>query len=197
MLLKRSTRYSAQVCCSISCHGLRATELCALKWSQIDLRNGRLHVNRAKGGIESVHPPHGPELRALYGSTGNRSERSTPQHLDRISWRASTKKTPLIDDAPRGSIRFLPSPEKGKHWRAPLGCIRDTPMIDPGRTSRSAEEGISTGALAFPRGSRGRWGNAAHDYTRSGIPYQPSKRGAEGRWLCAPTPPPPQPRDQQ
>ena len=46
-------------------HGLRASELCSLRWSQIDLRNGRLHVNRAKGGIESVHPLHGPELRAL------------------------------------------------------------------------------------------------------------------------------------
>jgi type 1 fimbriae regulatory protein FimE len=46
-------------------HGLRAAELCSLRWSQIDLRHGRLHVNRAKGGIESVHPLHGPELRAL------------------------------------------------------------------------------------------------------------------------------------
>ena len=46
-------------------HGFRAAELCSLRWSQIDLRNGRLHVNRAKGGIESVHPLHGPELRAL------------------------------------------------------------------------------------------------------------------------------------
>jgi type 1 fimbriae regulatory protein FimE len=46
-------------------HGLRASELCSLRWSQIDLRHGRLHVNRAKGGIESVHPLHGPELRAL------------------------------------------------------------------------------------------------------------------------------------
>ena len=36
-------------------HGLRAAELCSLRWSQIDLRHGRLHVNRAKGGIESVH----------------------------------------------------------------------------------------------------------------------------------------------
>jgi integrase len=45
-------------------HGLRAGELCSLKWSQLDLRHGRLHVNRAKGGIESVHPLHGPELRA-------------------------------------------------------------------------------------------------------------------------------------
>ena len=42
-----------------------AAELCQLRWSQIDLRHGRLHVNRAKGGIESVHPLHGPELRAL------------------------------------------------------------------------------------------------------------------------------------
>jgi type 1 fimbriae regulatory protein FimE len=46
-------------------HRLRAQELCSLRWSQIDLRHGRLHVNRAKGGVESVHPLHGPELRAL------------------------------------------------------------------------------------------------------------------------------------
>jgi type 1 fimbriae regulatory protein FimE len=46
-------------------HGLRAQELCQFRWSQIDLRHGRLHVNRAKGGIESVHPLRGPELRAL------------------------------------------------------------------------------------------------------------------------------------
>src|SRR5262245_30639446 len=52
-------------------HGLRSSELCALRWSQIDLRNGRLHVNRAKGGIESVHPLHGPELRALRPLQGN------------------------------------------------------------------------------------------------------------------------------
>jgi hypothetical protein len=31
----------------------------------VDLQHGRLHVNRAKGGIESVHPLHGPELRGL------------------------------------------------------------------------------------------------------------------------------------
>jgi type 1 fimbriae regulatory protein FimE len=46
-------------------HGLRAAELCSLRWSQVDLRSGRLHVNRAKGGCEAVHPLRGPELRAL------------------------------------------------------------------------------------------------------------------------------------
>ena len=45
--------------------GLRAQELCSLRWSQIDLKHGRLHLNRAKGGVESVHPLHGPELRTL------------------------------------------------------------------------------------------------------------------------------------
>jgi len=33
-------------------HGLRASELCNLRWDQIDLGSGRLHVPRAKGGIE-------------------------------------------------------------------------------------------------------------------------------------------------
>jgi type 1 fimbriae regulatory protein FimE len=38
-------------------HGLRAQELCQLRWSQIDLKHGRLHLNRAKCGTESVVPP--------------------------------------------------------------------------------------------------------------------------------------------
>jgi type 1 fimbriae regulatory protein FimB/type 1 fimbriae regulatory protein FimE len=29
-------------------HRLRAAELCQLRWSQIDFKSGRLHVNRAK-----------------------------------------------------------------------------------------------------------------------------------------------------
>jgi integrase len=32
-------------------HGLRAAELCQLRWAQIDLKHGRLQLNRAKGGI--------------------------------------------------------------------------------------------------------------------------------------------------
>ena len=46
-------------------HGLRASELCALRWDQIDLTHGRMHVARAKNGVESVHPLTGRELRAL------------------------------------------------------------------------------------------------------------------------------------
>ena len=46
-------------------HGLRVAELCALRWDQLDLKQGLLHVRRIKNGIDSVHPIRGPELRAL------------------------------------------------------------------------------------------------------------------------------------
>jgi integrase len=46
-------------------HGLRVAELCALRWDQVDFREGLLHVRRLKQGLPSVHPLRGPELRAL------------------------------------------------------------------------------------------------------------------------------------
>jgi type 1 fimbriae regulatory protein FimE len=46
-------------------HGLRASELCSLRWEQVDLAHGRLHVSRVKNGMPSVHPLTGTELRAL------------------------------------------------------------------------------------------------------------------------------------
>jgi len=46
-------------------HGLRASELCDLQWSQVDLSAVRLHVRRAKNGSPSVHTMQGDEIRAL------------------------------------------------------------------------------------------------------------------------------------
>ena len=46
-------------------HGLRVAELVALRWEQVDLAQGLLHVTRLKGGTPSPHPLRGPELRAL------------------------------------------------------------------------------------------------------------------------------------
>jgi integrase len=46
-------------------HGLRASELVALRWDDVDLATGRLHVRRAKSGDASVHPISGRESRAL------------------------------------------------------------------------------------------------------------------------------------
>lgn len=46
-------------------HGLRATELCSLQWSQIDLRGATITVRRAKGGFATEHPLRSVELRLL------------------------------------------------------------------------------------------------------------------------------------
>jgi integrase len=46
-------------------HGLRVSEIASLKWQQVDLKIGLLHVKRLKKGIPSTHPLRGLELRAL------------------------------------------------------------------------------------------------------------------------------------
>ena len=46
-------------------HGLRASELVGLRWDDLDLAHGRLHVRRSKGGEAAVHPIGGKEMRAL------------------------------------------------------------------------------------------------------------------------------------
>src|SRR5258707_9949145 len=46
-------------------HGLRASELCELQWSDVEFETGNLHLRRAKGGATTTHPLLGDELRAL------------------------------------------------------------------------------------------------------------------------------------
>ena len=58
-------------------HGFRASELCDLRWDQVDFDQARLHVRRVKRGTPSVHPLQGDELRAL-----RRLKREMPAHSD-------------------------------------------------------------------------------------------------------------------
>ena len=46
-------------------HGLRASELCELQWSDVEFESGSLHLRRAKGGSACTHPLLGDELRPL------------------------------------------------------------------------------------------------------------------------------------
>jgi type 1 fimbriae regulatory protein FimB/type 1 fimbriae regulatory protein FimE len=46
-------------------HGLRVSELVSIRWDQVDIGAGTLHVNRVKNGMASVHPLGGEEIRAL------------------------------------------------------------------------------------------------------------------------------------
>lgn len=46
-------------------HALRVGEAVDLKWDQVDLDAGKLHVSRLKNGDDSVHYLEGDEIRAL------------------------------------------------------------------------------------------------------------------------------------
>jgi integrase len=46
-------------------HGLRASELVALRWTDVDLTTGRLRIRQSKSGAASVHPISPQESLAL------------------------------------------------------------------------------------------------------------------------------------
>jgi type 1 fimbriae regulatory protein FimE len=46
-------------------HGLRVSELISLRWDQVDLKSGTIHINRKKNGSPSTHPLGGQEIRSL------------------------------------------------------------------------------------------------------------------------------------
>jgi integrase len=63
---RKSSRYGHRYATMILIgyrHGLRASELCDLQCSQVELASGRLHVRTAKNGSPSVHPMQGDEMR--------------------------------------------------------------------------------------------------------------------------------------
>ena len=61
---RHSARDSAMILICFR-HGLRASEVCELQWSDVEFETGTLHLRRAKGGATATHPLLGDELRAL------------------------------------------------------------------------------------------------------------------------------------
>ncbi|MGC2714088.1 MAG: tyrosine-type recombinase/integrase [Pseudolabrys sp.] len=51
-------------------HGLRASEVCGLQWSDVEFESGTLHLRRAKGGTTSTHPLLGNEVTARHFQRG-------------------------------------------------------------------------------------------------------------------------------
>ena len=75
-------------------HGLRASELCGLEWSQVDFTSATLHVRRVKNGKPATHPIRGDEMRALRKLQREApksvyvfvNERGTPFSPDGFNW---------------------------------------------------------------------------------------------------------------
>jgi integrase len=75
-------------------HGLRASELCGLEWSQVDFTGATLHVRRVKNGKPATHPIRGDEMRAVRKLQREApksafvfvNERGTPFSPDGFNW---------------------------------------------------------------------------------------------------------------
>ena len=74
-------------------HGLRVSELCSLRWAQVDLGQSLLHVHRLKNGVPSTHPLRGPEVGALRRLQGD--------HQDSAYVFMSERHGPLTDSTVR------------------------------------------------------------------------------------------------
>jgi integrase len=75
-------------------HGLRASELCGLEWSQVDFYGATLHVRRVKNTKAATHLIRGDEMRALRKLQREApkstfvfvNERGTPFSPDSFNW---------------------------------------------------------------------------------------------------------------
>jgi len=85
-------------------HGLRAAEVCDLRWEQIDFATATLHVRRIKNGTPATHPLTGRELRAL-----RRHQRA----------RANAQRSSLCRSA---ELRYQHQGSRG--WSSGLGVLR-------------------------------------------------------------------------
>lgn len=77
---KKSPRYGARNYAMILIayrHGLRASEITGLRWSDLDLSSGTIYCRRAKGSRSSLHPMKQDEVAALERVLLDRKRRAT------------------------------------------------------------------------------------------------------------------------
>src|SRR5262249_954269 len=85
-------------------------ELFTLRWDQIDLKAGTLHVARLKHGSPSTHPLRGPELRALR-SWKRQQDDATPYVFTSLRGGPMTRRTVhhAIAEAARAAGKEMPA----------------------------------------------------------------------------------------
>jgi type 1 fimbriae regulatory protein FimE len=119
-------------------HGLRVSELVNLRWDQVDLQQGILHVWRLKRGVPSTHPMTGMEIRML-------------RQLHRQS-----KESPYVFISERGGPMTTANVRK---MLSKAGEIAGLPHVHPhqwrhGSGYKLANDGRDTRAIALWLGHR-------------------------------------------
>jgi len=115
-------------------HGLRVSELVSLRWEQVNLKGGHIHVNRLKRGLPSTQLLRGPELRAL-----RQLQREYP---DSPYLFVSERKGPMTVDAVRklirraGQLAGLPFPIHPHHLRLACGYY----LVSKGHDTRAIQD---------------------------------------------------------
>ena len=99
-------------------HGLRASELCDLQWTQVDFNHATLALTRVKHGTPSTHPLTGRELRAL-----------------RRLHRETESKSPFLFLSERGSPMTVSA---ALHQGRNLSLKHGAPKMRPNQLSRQS-----------------------------------------------------------
>ena len=125
-------------------HGLRASEVVALRWDDIELASGRMHARRAKGGAASVHPIGARESRAL-------------RKLQRDMIAAGTMSSPYVFVSERGSPLSVAGYQRmvaraGEAAR--FGFLVHSHMLRHGCGYKLANDGQDTRAIQHYLGHR-------------------------------------------
>jgi integrase len=120
-------------------HGLRASEVCDLRWEQVDFQTATLHVRRVKSGTPATHPLTGREMRAL--RQHQRESESSPFVF------LSERRSPL---AATGFSRMV----ERAAVKADLGIKAHAHMLRHACGFKLANDGIDTRALQAYLGHR-------------------------------------------
>ena len=65
-------------------HGLRVSELCSLKLSDVNVELGEIYIRRCKGSVSGSHPVYNGESQALKAWLAVRGEMNVPADVDSL-----------------------------------------------------------------------------------------------------------------
>ena len=110
-------------------HGLRVSEICDLRWSDVDFEGGLLWVRRLKHGICTHHPLEGDELRLLRGL--QRLYSNSPFIFESETRAALTRQAIFLIVVRAGRVASLPFPTHPHQLRHGCGYYLANKGVSP------------------------------------------------------------------